>query len=283
MTADLVAATKAARSLLFVPGTRADRFAKAVASGADAIIIDLEDAVGAGEKDQARAEAHRWRAAGNPGLIRINDADSPCYESDVAALAEWPGIVMLPKVTHAGQVEDLWGSLPPGSGVVPLLESADAILNAPSICAARGVVRVAFGNGDLARALGVSHADRQALLLPRSMIVLAAAAHRLPPPLDGVTTSVRDAQIVHDDARHAASLGFSGKMCIHPAQVPVVNAAFSPTAEEIDWAEKVLRAAATGAVGVSDDEMIDRPFIERARNILHRAHRRAGPSGPSHE
>jgi len=260
-----------ARTLLFVPGHRPDRFAKAAASGADGIVLDLEDAVGPAAKDEARENVRRWRAGGGSGLVRINGAGTPWHERDVAALADRPCAVMLPKAASPAQVTDVLDRLPPGSCVVPLLETAIGVLDARAVCAVPGVTRAAFGNGDLAGELGIDHTDRTALAHARCGIVLASAACGLPPPLDGVTTSVADQQILIADAEHSAALGFTGKLCIHPSQVSVVHTVFAPSDEELGWARDVLAAAGDGSVATLQGQMIDKPIADRARRLLSRA------------
>jgi citrate lyase subunit beta / citryl-CoA lyase len=257
-----------ARTLLFVPGHREDRFAKAAASGADDIIIDLEDAVAVELKSLARENLSQWREAGGGGLVRINDATTPFYEDDIAALIGRPCTVMLPKVDHADQVNDLVSRLPKGSRVVPVLETASGVLNALPICSAQGVVRAAFGNGDLATELGIGHDDRLALAHARSSIVLASAAAGIAEPLDGVTTELRDERMLATDSKHAAALGFGGKLCVHPRQVPVVQTAFMPSAEQLRWAAEVVAAAGDGSVTTVHAQMIDKPIVERARRLL---------------
>ncbi|MFJ8813654.1 HpcH/HpaI aldolase/citrate lyase family protein [Amycolatopsis thermoflava] len=257
-----------ARTILFVPGDRPDRFGKAATSGADGIVLDLEDAVAPSRKDEARENVRQWRAAGGPGLVRVNDATSPWYEDDVAALKDGPCSVLLPKATGPTQVQDLIDRLPEGSCVIPTLETAAGVLEARAICAAPGVVRVAFGNGDLAQELGVDHGDLLALAHARSAVVLASAAAGIAPPLDGVTIAIRDEQKLVEDTRHAARLGFTGRMCIHPAQISVIHEVLAPTEEARAWARAVLDSATDGASTDVHGNMIDKPIIERARRVL---------------
>ncbi len=149
----------------------------------------------------------------------------------------------------------------------PLIETATGLLNAREICAAPGVVRPAFGSVDLAAQLGVDPGDRMALWHARSTLVLAAASAGVGSPLDGVTTDLTSAETLRGDAAHAASLGFGGKLCIHPQQVAPVLAAFTPSAEELAWAREVL-AASTGGVAVVRGRMVDKPVVDRARRLL---------------
>jgi len=154
MTADWSHLARA-RSLLFVPGNRPDRFAKAAGSGADGIVLDIEDAVAPALKSDARDNIGRWLANGGTGVVRINDQSTPWYDDDVAMLAPWPCAVMLPKVTAPDQVQEVLGRLAPGSCVLPLIETAAAALEARVICSVPGVARAVFGNADLGRELGV--------------------------------------------------------------------------------------------------------------------------------
>lgn len=258
-----------ARTLLYVPGHRPDRFGKAAASGADHIVLDLEDAVGPELKTEARHNVHRWLAEGGPGLVRINGVDSPWYKEDVAMLAHHPCAVILPKAASPDQVTALLKRRPDGSCVVAILETAAGILAARRLCSTPGVVRVIFGSADLARELGIDHTDRAALAYARSLVVLASAASGLAPPLDGATTAINDEKVLVGDAEDAAAVGFAGKSCIHPAQVPLVRAAFEPSAEELHWAREVLAAAGDGSAASLDGEFIGKPIVKRASRILH--------------
>jgi citrate lyase subunit beta / citryl-CoA lyase len=259
-----------ASTFLFVPGHRPDRFAKATASGADEIVLDLEDAVAPDLKAVAREHVRRWLAAGGAGIVRINAAGTPWHADDLAVLAEHPGTVMLPKVEDPTDVTGVLEGLPAEACVIPILESARGILHAPSICEVAGLTRVAFGNGDLATQLGVEHTDRDALTYARSAVVLASAAAGVAPPIDGVTTSVADEKCLVEDTRHAARLGFTAKLCIHPRQIPVVRAALLPTPEQLARARHIV-AAASDSVTTVDGEMVDKPIVDRARMILARA------------
>ncbi len=208
-----------ARSLLFVPGHRPERFAKAEASGADGIILDLEDAVAAANKDAARAHVAAWLVAGKSGTVRINAVETPWFANDLAAIAGAGGAtVMLPKASVAG-VTAVMATLGDQARVVALLETAAGIFDAASICRSPNVFRAAFGSVDLGTEVGVDPDDREALLCARSTVVLASAAAGIAPPLDGVTTDVTAAEPARVDAAYAARLGFGGKLCIHPLQV----------------------------------------------------------------
>jgi citrate lyase subunit beta/citryl-CoA lyase len=259
-----------ARSLLVVPGHRPDRFAKAVASGADAVMLDLEDAVCTKYKVEARGNIDRWLAGGSTGIVRVNGIGTLWHEEDVAMLAGRRCAVMLPKTTDPDEVAGITARLGAGSWVVPAIETAAGVLAAHRICAAPEVSRIVFGNADLATDLGVDLADREALAHARCQLVLVSAAAGIAPPMDGVTAAVTDIELLTADARHALALGFSGKACLHPRQVAVVNTVFSPTADELDWARGVLAAAGDGSVSLHDDQVIGKPVIDRARLLLAR-------------
>ncbi|MBD9735842.1 CoA ester lyase [Streptomyces sp. H28] len=255
-----------AHSLLFVPGHRPDRFARAASSGAGDIIIDLEDAVAAPDKDRARDHAADWLGAGHRAVVRINPPGTPWCEADLEMAARHGAPVMVPKAEDPAVLADLAGRTGGACALLPLVETATGVERAVDVCTAPGTVRVAFGNVDLSGQLGVAHDDHTALLYARSRLVSASAAVGLCPPLDGVTTAVRDADALAADVAHARRLGFTGKLCIHPDQVPAVAAGFAPTESELRWARTVVGAG--DSVTVVDGEMIDRPVLERARRLL---------------
>jgi citrate lyase subunit beta/citryl-CoA lyase len=167
----LADAVAAARSLLFVPGDRPDRFAKAEASGVDGIILDLEDAVAASKKNAARSHVAAWLAAGSVGTVRINAVDTPWFADDLSAIGEG-ATVMLPKASVEG-VAAVVAAIGDRARVVVLLETASGILDATSICRSPNVIRAAFGSIDLGTEVGVDPDDREALLHARSVVVLA--------------------------------------------------------------------------------------------------------------
>jgi citrate lyase subunit beta/citryl-CoA lyase len=249
---------------LFVPGDRPERFAKAAASGADAIIIDLEDAVAPERKAAARAALQPEDLP--PGIsvfVRVNALGTPWHDADVAALAGL-GLtgVMLPKAEAGAAISALAAALP-GKAIIALVESANGLAAAREIAACAG--RLAFGSIDYCADLGMAH-GREMLLSARAEIVLASRLAGLPAPLDGVCTSIDAAAEVEEDARYARAFGFGGKLCIHPQQIAPTRAGFAPTAAQIDWAERVL-AAGGGAVTV-DGKMVDAPVRLQARQIL---------------
>lgn len=261
-----------ARSVLFVPGDRPDRFTKAAACGADLVVLDLEDAVAPDAKSTARDAVDRWLGTGRQAVVRINGTGTPWFDDDVAMAAAHQCAVMLPKTSSAEHVSTVARLLPSRIPLIALIETALGVLAAGEICAANRIAAVAFGSIDLSAELGIRPDDRQALLHARSSVVLAAAAARRPAPWDGVTTAVHDDEAVRDDAAHAGQLGFGGKLCIHPRQVAIVNAEFQPSSAEQALAHRVLDAAAVGggAACVVDGCMVDKPVIDRAVRLLAR-------------
>ena len=269
-----------ALTYLFVPGNRPERFAKALASGADRVILDLEDAVAPADKAAARSAVAQWlhsqSALADRLLVRINDDASPWYADDLALLAASPlRCVMLPKCESPAQVVAVQARLAPGSSTLPLIETARGLQAVQAIAQAPGVARLAFGSLDFMLDLDVP-ADSPMLNMAAAQIALASRAAGLPAPLAGVTPALDAAQVSADMAQ-ARSLGFGAKMCIHPAQVAAVLAALAPTAAEMAWAERVLQAsaAAGGAALQLDGKMVDRPVLLRAERLLARAARMA--------
>ncbi len=257
------------RSWLFVPGNRPERFDKAIASGADAVIVDLEDAVPPDQKDAARANAAAWLSPSRPVVLRINAADTPWFRDDLA-LCRRPGVaaVMLAK---AERVDDLIaiGALAP---IVPLIESAAGFDNLRALASAPNVQRLAFGAIDFQLDLAM-RATFDELLFFRSQLVLASRVANLQAPIDSPSTAIDALEEVDSEAQRARRLGFGAKLCIHPKQVAVVNAAFSPSAAEIAWAQRVLQAngEAAGAAFALDGKMIDKPVLLRAEAIVREA------------
>ncbi|MFM8696588.1 MAG: HpcH/HpaI aldolase/citrate lyase family protein [Betaproteobacteria bacterium] len=269
-----------ARAALFVPATRADRIPKALASGADAVIVDLEDAVAPQDKDSARAaldvalagelRARASAGAAGPALwVRVN-AGAPWSDQDLALCARHAALqaVVVPKAESAQQMQaafEACGRKP----LVALIETAEGYARRDEVASHPAVKRLAFGSIDFQLDLGIS-GEGDALLVFRSGLVLASRLAGLPAPLDGVTVEVANAEVVAADAAHARALGFGGKLCIHPQQVGPVNAAFSPSPAEIAWAQRVVAAceASAGAAVAVDGKMVDRPVLLRAHALL---------------
>jgi citrate lyase subunit beta/citryl-CoA lyase len=265
-----------ARSFLFVPGNRPERFAKALASGADAVIIDLEDAVPLDAKDTARAAlAQAWPDFDADQrarlLVRVNPAGTPWHAADLAALGGLPslGAVMLPKAENPQQVEHAF--MASGVPVLPLIESAEGVGQLDAIARAQGVLRLGLGHIDLQADLSMRCGPDEAELAPvRLALVVASRRAGLPAPVDGVTTAKQDAEVLAADAQRSRRFGFGAKLCIHPAQVAGVHQALAPTDAECDWARRVLAAetAAGGGAFSVDGKMVDPPVLLLARQIL---------------
>lgn len=260
---------------LFVPGNRPERFDKAAAAGADAVIIDLEDAVPAAEKAAAReAIAHWYQNYQGPApvLVRINDDTTAWFETDCQFLRT-TGIrgVVLPKAEYSRQIAPVKASLPADGYIVPIVETARGIANLNEIATAPGVQRLAFGTLDYIVDMELS-GDERGLLVAATQIAFASRLAGLLPPVAGVTAAINDESQLAADIGFARATGFTAKLCIHPKQVAGVRAAMAPTAAEIDWARRVMAATAGGAAAVQvDGKMVDRPVILRAQSILDRA------------
>ena len=266
--APATAALAGARSLLFVPADRPERFAKAAASGADCIVLDLEDAVAPQSKAAARAHAAQWLAGGGAAIVRVNAADTPWYEDDLAMLRAAPAAaLMLPKA-DAAALERTATALP-GRELAALLETVAGYFDLRRLAAAPGVARIAFGSVDFSADTGIVD-EGEALTSVRTSLVLACRAAALPPPLDGVSLELDDEQRMREDALRSRRLGFGGKLCIHPRQVAAVHQAFTPGAQELQWAHRVVEAfeAGGGAAIALDGRMVDKPVVDRARRLL---------------
>ncbi|GLR91669.1 HpcH/HpaI aldolase/citrate lyase family protein [Bradyrhizobium iriomotense] len=255
---------------LFVPANRPERFKKAAASGADAVILDLEDAVAPEAKQEARRSLHLFLGlSDHPVLVRINATGTPWHSDDVALVSSLPiNGVVLPKAEIGKPLLRLAADLRRRLPIIGLIETARGLRDAFEIAAFPGIVRLAFGSIDFCAELGCCH-TREALLSARCSLVLASRLAGKVPPLDGVTTSVDNDDLAREDARYARDLGFGGKLAIHPRQIGSIFAGFRPNEREIAWAQKVLRTG-EGAVAV-DGAMVDAPVRIRARSILARA------------
>ncbi len=285
------------RSMLFVPGDRPERFAKAAASGADAVIFDLEDAVTPERRPRARTEIAHWLLAPDrrvPAWVRINAVGTEDALADLAAvIAGRPDGIVLPKARSA---EDVWrldhwlesleareGFEAGRIGILPLItESAAAVLGAATFTQLPArTVGLTWGAEDLAAdlgALGNRTADGEfefTYAFARSMCLLTAAAAGVP-AIDTVDTEFRDSAAVERRARASRRQGFAGKLAIHPVQVAPIHAAFSPTEEEIRWAKRVVEAFRSepgkGAVAF-EGGMLDKPHLRQAERILAAARR----------
>lgn len=254
---------------LFVPADRPERFSKAAAAGADAVIIDLEDAVAPGNKVSARdaLKAALGRLVSPvPIFIRINAVGTSWHEDDVAAVSQLAVAgVVLPKAESAADLGSVRMRLPEGMVVIAIVESARGLAAADEIAA--NADRIAFGSVDFAADLGCAHI-RDSLLMARSRLVLAARLADKPAPIDGVTLSIKEEAEIEADARYAVSLGLGGKLLIHPAQIAPARNGMAPSQSDLDWATRILTSAADGAARAVDGAMVDAPVLARAQQIL---------------
>lgn len=256
---------------LFVPGDRPERFAKAAASGADAVILDLEDAVGTGNRAAAREAVADHGIESVPVIVRINATTSPDFQADLEALRDARfDALMLAKAETAADIRLMHALLGRQVPVIALVETAAAFEDLAGLLREPGVVQAAFGSLDLALDLGCQP-TWEALAYFRAALVLQSRLAGLSAPLDGVTPSFDDPALVHQDALRASNLGFGGKLAIHPRQVAPITEALLPDAQSVSWARRVLEAVRNGGAVQVDGAMVDRPLIERARRILSRS------------
>jgi citrate lyase subunit beta/citryl-CoA lyase len=257
---------------LFVPADRPERIAKARASGADAVIVDLEDAVAPEAKVRAREALAALLDEAAPLVVRINAAGTPWFDDDLE-LCRHPGVaaIMLPKAEGIDAVCTVVETT--YQDVLPIIESARGLHEMDSIARVPGVIRLAFGSVDLALDLGIDCDPDGAeieLLAFRSQLVLASRLAGLAAPVDGVSTAIDDLQRLQADTERSRRLGFGAKLCIHPKQLATVQAVFTPSPERLDWARRVCKAFETagGSAVAVDGQMVDLPVVQRARAVL---------------
>lgn len=273
-------------SFLFVPAIQPERLPKALASGADLVIADWEDAVAPADKERARtALADALAALPAPQrarlLVRINSEATPWFAADLQALAQLTaqGLAgaVVPKAERAQTLQAVAQAAGPQAALVPLVESVAGLAAAEALAAAPQVARLAFGHLDFQVDAGMACADDEQELLPvRMALVLASRRPGLAAPIDGVTVDTRNPERMGRDAERARRMGFGGKLCIHPAQVPVLHAAFDPDEAAVTHAQRVRQALeqAGGGVCVLDGRMVDAPVLAQAEQTLLR-HARA--------
>jgi citrate lyase subunit beta/citryl-CoA lyase len=269
-----------ARSFLFVPASRPERYVKALDSGADCIVLDLEDAVPADQKAQAReqladrlpgfTQAHLART-----LVRVNGTGTPWHAQDLRLLSHWVGQglagAMVPKAEAAASLRAIGIALGPRAKLVPLVESLVGLDAVDLLARTPQVSRLAFGHLDFQLDLGMHCSQDEAELASvRFALVAASRRARLPAPIDGVTTDTGNQEKLLTDARRSKSFGFGGKLCIHPTQVVLVNEALSPAPSEVEWARRVIEGAQAhrGQAFTLDGRMVDLPVIKSAEHIL---------------
>jgi citrate lyase subunit beta/citryl-CoA lyase len=255
------------RSYLFVPGNRPDRYDKACSTRAGAVIVDLEDAVAAAEKNAARDALAGWLSVERPVMVRVNAAGSAWFDDDLRACASNAvAAIVLPKAESADEIARV-GAVCGARPVLPLVETARGMWNVLAVAQAVNVEALLFGSLDYQSDLGTGDDD---LLYARSRLVLASRVAGIDAPVDGITQSVDDLELLRRDCQRARQLGFAGKLCIHPRQVDVVNRCFGPSAEDVEWAKRVVDAFArsNGNAALLDGKMIDTPVLVRAEAML---------------
>ncbi len=268
-----------ARSFLFVPGNRPERFDKAACSGADAIVLDLEDSVPPADKARARqAIVARWpqlHALNVPLVVRINAEDSSAWSDDLDGLSKLQGLaaVMVPKAESPETLSRV-SALLAGVPLLPLVETAAGFHAVRALAAARGVLRLAVGNIDFMADVGMVCDGQESELVPlRFAVAMATREAQLASAIDGVTVQTMDERRLREDTLRGLRFGFGAKLCIHPRQVAVVHEAMVPTQSELDWARRVIAAdeASAGAAVQLDGRMVDLPVVLQARRTLARA------------
>ena len=258
------------QSLLFVPGSRPERFEKALASGADRVCIDLEDAVGLAEKEGARASA--LAALGDARLgIRINGVRTHHGLADLLALAAAaakPAFVMVPMVEAVAEVEIVRAILGPDVAIIPLVDTVKGVRAADAIAAAPGIAGLMLGGADFSAQLGVPM-SWDALYAARAQVVMACAAARVP-SIDVPYLDLENLDGLAADVERIKAMGFAAKSLVHPKHVAVVHRVMRPTAAEIDEARQAETAyAAAGESAVRwGGKMLEAPVMARYRRIL---------------
>lgn len=268
------------RSFLFVPASRMDRVEKALATQADAIIIDLEDAVALAEKDRARQDLDAWLSH-QKNLeriwVRINPLQTELGHTDINLLgrhsvAGW----VLPKAENMTDISVLQQKKAMTSQIALLIESAIGVANARQLASQTDVSRLMFGTIDFQLDLNMKCDELETQLNTfRLELTLASTLAGIYPPVDGVTVSTSDEQLLQNSVQQAQQHGFSAKLCIHPNQVATVNQGFMPSAQEYDWAKRVIEGDQThqGAAFAVDGKMVDKPVIELAKRIINQYER----------
>ncbi|MFJ9024695.1 HpcH/HpaI aldolase/citrate lyase family protein [Streptomyces sp. NPDC102259] len=262
---------------LYVPGDRPETVTKALACGADVVIVDLEDAVAPDRKEYARtATAERLREPQPvPVHVRVNALDSPFAAADLRTMAALPGVaaLRLPKVTSPHQITRVAETVPPADhGATPLhalLETALGVEHAYAIACAHPSLRgIALGEADLRADLGIR--DDAGLDWSRARVVVAARAAGLAPPPQSVHPDIRDLEGLATSCAHGRRLGFLGRAAIHPRQLPIIERAYLPTQHELEEAETIVKAAAAeqGAQALPDGRFIDAAVVAMAQRTL---------------
>ena len=255
-----------ARSWLLVPGTKPEDFDAAANGSADAVILDIEDAVDPSHKEEAREDVASWLIGGGEAWVRVNDVTTPYWADDLRALRDLPGLqgVMLAKTEDPSQVTNTYHVLGARTRVVALVESAIGIECAPDIARAEGAFRLAFGSGDFRRDTGMA-ADNMAMAYPRAKLVVASRCGKLPGPIDGPTVGTSH-PVLREQSQVTVSMGMTGKLCLSTDQVPIINEVISPTPTDVAWAKEFLDDFEARDRIIRDGS--DLPRLGRARKIL---------------
>ena len=276
------------RSALFTPGTEATRLRKAITSGADVCIFDLEDSVPPARIGEAReivSEALEELGGRARIWLRVHPASSHEMAEDLRTIPlSTLEAVVLPKASHRDDVQTCRRAMkqarvPVELPVVPIIESAAGVLGCGAIAEVTGVACLALGRFDLAADLGIDpDGTSAALTMARASVVLASTAERLDPPLDSPWLKITDLDGLRAAAQRARADGFGGMLVIHPSHVTTVNEVFSPTANELAWAQGIVASSAVAESGgrgayTRDGEMVDEAIVKRARAILRDAQR----------
>ena len=258
------------KSYLFVPGDRVDRFDKALASGAHAVIVDLEDAVAPEQKIHARQTVATWLNAGKPVYVRCNAYGTPWFDDDLALLKQ-DGVLglVVPKAQEPDLLLQLARLLQPHQHLLPIIESVYGWDRARDIAAAHRVQRLIFGSVDFASDAGTD-SDGEELDAVRTHLVLVSRLAGVDKPVDGVTLAIADAEALARDVARARRLGMGAKLCIHPRQVEGVNQGFAHSPAEVQWAQRVVTTVQLNGLGATavDGKLVDRPVWLLAQAIL---------------
>lgn len=252
------------RSWLLTSAADTSLFAPALASEADSVILDIEDAVPEEDKDRAREEMIEAMHQGVSAWVRINDITTPHWEKDLAALSEVDNLrgIVLAKTEHPDHITKTAMMSRAGTPVVALIESAVGLMNAYDIARAPGVFRLAFGVGDFRRDTGAS-GDPMALAFARSTLVTASRVGELPGPIDGPTNGVSEDEL-EAACKVTQSMGMTGKLCLNPDQTDGINHALAPSDQEIRWAREMIEQAESGHAGADGSYL---PRLARAKKV----------------
>ncbi|KHE74267.1 aldolase [Kocuria marina] len=252
------------RSWLLTSAADTSLFAPALASEADSVILDIEDAVPEEDKDRAREDMIEAMHQGVSAWVRINDITTPHWEKDLAALSEVDNLrgIVLAKTEHPDHITKTAMMSRAGTPVVALIESAVGLMNAYDIARAPGVFRLAFGVGDFRRDTGAS-GDPMALAFARSTLVTASRVGELPGPIDGPTNGVSGDEL-EAACKVTQSMGMTGKLCLNPEQTDGINHALAPSDQEIRWAREMIEQAESGHAGADGSYL---PRLARAKKV----------------